>query len=108
MLGLVAGWGLCGIALDEGGEVFGDAHVVCVCLGHQLTFCGCGDAEGEGGGFGGWSLRWSPCPFLHMRTLPFGVVDELLFRIPFVSHSDEPFYIGGVAEDEFYIVVFLL
>lgn len=40
VLGCGAGWGLCGIALDEGGEVFGDGHVVCVCLGHQLTLSG--------------------------------------------------------------------
>ena len=63
--GCGARFGLCGISLYEGCEVFGDGHVVCVCLGDELLFEGGGDFDGEGGAFSYGGFGWASLSFSH-------------------------------------------
>ena len=65
VLSSLAGWGLCGISLDEDSQVFGDGYVVCVGLGDELLFEWGGDFDGEGGLFTYGGFRWTSLSFPH-------------------------------------------
>ena len=52
-------------SLDEGGQIFGDGHVVCFGLVDELLFEWGGDFDGEGGVFTCGGFGWASLSFSH-------------------------------------------